>query len=299
MSTSLMGRRTFLRRTATVSAGAALLAGLVPAARADAAAPKGLRMATQWGMLPEALSMQERCALAKTVGFSGIETSPMDDLDAARALGEAARAAGVPVHSVVYGGWDSPFSSPDDAVIAKGLAGMRKALRTAKAAGAGAVLLVPAVVNEQTRYVDAYERSQRHIRTLIPDAKEHNVVIAVENVWNNFLLSPLEFARYVDEFDSPFVKAYFDVGNVVAFGWPQDWIRTLGPRIVRVHLKDFKREGRAWVNLGDGDVNWPEVRRALDEVEYSGYATAEMPAGDEAYLRDLAGRMGRLLAPVA
>lgn len=101
------------------------------------------------------------------------------------------------------------------------------------------------------------------------------------------------------EFESPFVRAYFDVGNVVFYGYPQDWIRTLGARIARVHLKDFQLDrpnGRfAWKNLGEGDVDWPAVSAALADVGYRGYVTTEVPGGDAAYLRDLAGRIDRLL----
>jgi len=126
------------------------------------------------------------------------------------------------------------------------------------------------------------------------------VIVAVEEVWNKFLLSPLEFARYVDELDSPWVKAYFDVGNVVFYGYPQDWIRSLGTRIAKVHLKDFHLDrpgGRfAWTNIGDGDIDWGDVRRAFDEVGYRGYFTTEVAGGDAAYLKDLAGRVDRFLA---
>ena len=138
----------------------------------------------------------------------------------------------------------------------------------------------------------------RHER-LLPVATQLKVTIAVEEVWNKFLLSPLEFARYVDESDSPFVRAYFDVGNIVFYGYPQDWIRTLGPRIARVHLKDFQLDrpnGRfAWKNLGEGDVDWPAVSAALGETGYRGYVTTEVSGGDAVYLRDLAGRIDRLL----
>ena len=126
------------------------------------------------------------------------------------------------------------------------------------------------------------------------------MVIAVEEVWNKFLLSPLEFARYVDEFDSPRLKAYFDVGNVVFYGFPQDWIRVLGPRIVKVHLKDFQLDrpnGRfSWRNLGEGDIDWTAVRRALTDVGYAGYVTTEVAGGDASYLKDLARRVDRFLA---
>ena len=126
------------------------------------------------------------------------------------------------------------------------------------------------------------------------------VIIAVEEVWNRFLLSPLEFARYVDEFDSPWLKAYFDVGNVVIYAFPQDWIRTLGSRIAKIHLKDFnfdRPNGRfTWKPIGEGDIDWPEVRRALGEVHYGGYVTTEVSAGDAAYLKDVASRVDRFLA---
>ena len=161
--------------------------------------------------------------------------------------------------------WEYPLSSPDPEVVRKSLDGMRTLLHNARLWGASAVLLVPAVVNESTSYQAAWERSQKQIRTLIPLAEQLGVVIAIEEVWNKFLLSPLEFAGYIDQFRSPWVKAWFDVGNVVLYGYPQDWIRTLGKRIVEVHLKDFKRTGNCykWVNVGDGDVNWAEVRKAL------------------------------------
>ena len=127
------------------------------------------------------------------------------------------------------------------------------------------------------------------------------MVIAVEEVWNKFLLSPLEFARYVDEFHSPWVRAYFDVGNVVLFGYPQDWIRTLGKRIVKIHLKDFKM-GKGWnpitsqfVNLGEGDIDWAAVRAALAEIGYAGVVTAELDDGDLPYLTDVRKRVERLV----
>ena len=247
-------------------------------------------------MLPKNLSDPDKFKLVKECGFEGIEGSPMEDLNAAHQFGRLARQAGVPIHSIVYGGWGAPFSDPDPKVIEKGLAGMETALRSAKALGAETVLLVPAIVTETVGYGDAYKRSQEHIRKLLPLAEQLGVVIAVENVWNKFLLSPLEFARYVDEFESPWLKAYFDVGNVIIYGYAQDWIRTLGNRIVKIHLKDFKRKGYQWTNLLEGDANWKQVRRALDEVGYDGFLTTELHGGDKAYLTDLSKRIDRILA---
>ena len=197
--------------------------------------------------------------------------------------------------------WRLPLSSADPDVVSRSVQGMETSLRNAALWGADTVLLVPAVVDAATPYRQAYERSQRVIRErLLPMARDLKVIIAVEEVWNKFLLSPMEFARYVDEFDSPWLKAYFDVGNVVLYAFPQDWIRTLGSRIVKIHLKDFnfdRRNGRfTWKNIGEGDIDWPEVRRALNDIGYRGYVTTEVNAGDAAYLKDVAGRVDRFLA---
>jgi L-ribulose-5-phosphate 3-epimerase len=132
-------------------------------------------------------------------------------------------------------------------------------------------------------------------------AEKLKVVIAVEEVWNKFLLSPLEFARYVDEFNSPWIRAYFDVGNVVLYGYPQDWIRTLGKRIVKLHFKDFRfpnRKTAEWVNLKEGEIDWKDVRAALAEIGFQGTATTEIAAGDEAYLRDVVKRFDSILEGV-
>ncbi len=294
MKENNLGRRSFLKYTAAVTAGTALLGRPMPAKAGQKGA--GLRKSLQLGMLPKQLSDADKFKLARKCGYEGIEGNPMSDLDAAKQRGKLASEAGVPIHSIVYGGWGAPFSDPRPEVIKRGLAGMETALRSAKALGAGVVLLVPAIVTEKVGYGDAYKRSQEHIRKLLPLAKELNVIIAVENVWNKFLLSPLEFARYVDEFDSPWLKAYFDVGNVIIYGYAQDWLRTLGKRIVKIHLKDFKRKGYEWKTLLEGDVNWLEVRRALNEIGYNDFLTTELGGGDEAYLTDLSERIDKIIA---
>lgn len=294
MKDNTIERRGFLKYAATATVATGLL-GRPIAAQASNKNTK-MRKALQFGMLPKNLSNADKFKLTKECGFEGIEGSPMEDLTAAEEMGKMARDAGVPIHSIVYGGWGAPFSDPDPKVIEKGLAGMETALRSAKALGAETVLLVPAIVNENVGYGEAYKRSQENIRKLLPLAEQLGIVIAVENVWNKFLLSPLEFARYVDEFESPWLKAYFDVGNVILFGYSQDWIRTLGKRIVKIHLKDFKRKGYQWTNLLEGDVNFKQVRLALQEVGYDGFLTTELGGGDKAYLTDLSERIDRILA---
>ena len=294
MKPAITRRRDFLKSMAAVAATGALLSDPAPAGAQTN--PSGLRKSIQYTMLPKALSDPEKFALAKRCGFEGVEARPVADLAAARQLGADSRQAGTPIHSVTYGGWGAPLSDPRPDVVAKGTAGVETALRSAKAMGADVVLLVPAVVSETVSYGQAYENSQKNIRKLLPLAAELKVTIAVENVWNKFLLSPLEFARYVDEFDHPRLKAYFDIGNVILFGFSQDWIRTLGKRIARIHLKDFKRQGYKWTNLLEGDVNWPQVRKALAEIGYKGHLTTELRAGDETYLTDLAQRIDKIIA---
>ena len=293
-------RRDFLK--ASVAAGAAPWAALSYGPGVASASPSPasnhMRKALQISMLPKQLSYAERFKLVREVGFEAVEGQTVSDEHEAQEIKRAADDAKVTIHSVMnMAHWENPLSSSNPAVVEKSLNGMRTSLRNAKLWGAETVLLVPAVVNPQTSYREAWTRSQKQIRKLIPLAEELKVIIAIEEVWNKFLLSPLEFPKYVDEFESPWVKAYFDVGNVVLYGYPQDWIRNLGKRIAKVHLKDFKRleDGYRWVNLGEGDIDWPAVRQAFADVGYTGYATTELEGGDEAYLRDVGQRVDRLV----
>src|SRR5688572_11375693 len=299
-------RRRFLQ---TLTAALAIAPGLGTAQQKPPAGgkpsppnPVTLRKSTLISMLPRQLSYAERFAIGKEAGFEAVEMQTIAADAEAAEIKEASAKSGLKIHSVMNSDhWRLPVSSGDPEVVAKSVTGMETSIKNAKLWGADAVLLVPAVVDAKTSYRDAWTRSQRVIRErLLPLAREQKIIIAVEEVWNKFLQSPLEFARYVDEFESPWVKAYFDVGNVVINGFPQDWIRTLGSRIVRLHLKDFRAARRdqpyQWVNIGEGDIDWPEVRRALAEIGYSGYATTEINGGDLAYLKDVSARVDRFIA---
>ncbi|MCS7066570.1 MAG: sugar phosphate isomerase/epimerase, partial [Fimbriimonadales bacterium] len=135
------------------------------------------------------------------------------------------------------------------------------------------------VVTPDVPYDVAYARAQDALKRLAPEAEQRRVYIAVENVWNRFLLSPLEMARFIDEIGSEWVSVYFDAGNVLAFGYPQHWIRILGKRIKRVHVKDFRTDIgniQGFCNPLQGDLPWMEVRAALESVGYEGYITAEV-----------------------
>jgi hexulose-6-phosphate isomerase len=151
----------------------------------------------------------------------------------------------------------------------------------------------------------AYTRFQAENLKVIPLAEELGVKTAGEDVWNQFLLSPLEAARYVDEFKSRAVGWHFDVGNIINYGWPEQWIRILGPRIQKFHIKEFSRKKRdaegLWkgfdVKLLEGDDNWPAVMKAVDDIGYHGWVMTEQPGGDTPEgLKDLADRLGRILA---
>ena len=288
-------RRAFLESAAALGAMAALRPR-------TAAAAGGMKKAVYISMLPKELPYPQRFQLAKDVGFEGIEIGTIADPAVAAEIKEASAKTGLVIHSVMNADhWKYPLSSADPEVVAKSVAGMETSLRNAKLWGCDSVLLVPAVVNPETSYKDAWTRSQKVVKErILPLAQELKVVIGMEEVWNKFLLSPLEMARYVDEFASPWVKAYLDVGNMLFYGYPQDWIRTLGKRIHRVHIKDFKVDrGKGqffWKNIGEGDVDWPEVRKALGEVGYDGWVTTEIEGGDAAYLKDVVARFDRFLA---
>jgi len=201
--------------------------------------------------------------------------------------------------------WKSPVSDPSPAVRETGLKGLEQALHDAKAYGASSVLFVPAVVNQDVSYDSAYQRSQEQIRKMLPLAGELGVKIAIENVWNHFLMSPLEAARYIDEFQSPAIGWHLDVGNVVTFGWPEQWIRILNKRILKLHIKEYsvKKAAKTGPSSGfearflEGDNNWPEIMKALDETGYHGWGIAEQRGADSREgLQDLSQRMDRIFA---
>lgn len=248
---------------------------------------------------PRTLSTLEKFQIAKEAGFEEIECPTTPEKDKAEEILAASKKTGVRIHSIMNSDhWRYPLSSADPATVEKCMEGMRTSMHNAKLWGAETVLLVPAVVNPETSYSDAWTRSQKKIRELIPLAKELKVIIAVEEVWNKFLLSPIEFGKYVDDFNSEWVKAYFDVGNVAFYGYPHDWIRTLGKRIVKLHFKDFshRKSVTAFPQLGEGDIDFPAIHKALADIGYKGSATLEVSGGDLNHLKDINQRFERILS---
>ena len=309
-----MSRRKFLAAAKSATLGAALAASSVrcnrpagwpsgPTQASSGNAPR-LKKALLYSMLPKSMTVTDKFKLAADLGFQGVEVPATGDEKTVEAMRIAADKAGIRIHSVMNSqSWSYPLSSSDPETVMKGLDLLRRSLHNAKALGADTVLLVPAVVTPDVRYQEAWQRSQREIRKMLPLARELDVVIAIENVGNRFLLSPLEFARYIDEINDPYLQAYFDIGNsLMLWGYPQDWILTLGQRIRKFHLKDCDLAKKRFVLLREGDVNWPAVRAAIDRISFSGFLTVEpnykspeLERGDRAYLAEIAKRVDLIL----
>jgi hexulose-6-phosphate isomerase len=297
-----MTRKTFLQ-TGAATMAAMLMPSLARAVEDVPPKKRALKKAVNLGMVKaDGASVADRFQMIRDAGFEGVELNrpdaiPLDELV------KASASTKLPIAGVIDTvHWGKPLSSPDAKVREQGFNGLKLALQEAGELGCERLLLVPAVVNKDVSYADAYTRAQDLIKQAVPFAEKAKCRIAIENVWNNFLLSPLEAARFVDEIGSPWVGWHFDIGNVVTYGWPEQWIRILGPRVLNLHIKEFSRKKRdaegLWkgfnVELGEGDVDWPAVMRALDEIGYQGWGILEVPGGDAARLKFLAERTDQL-----
>ncbi len=256
-----------------------------------------------WGCVQVEGSAADKCKAIKAAGYDGAELySRMDKNEMIAAM----KNNGLTVSSVCCSKhWSNPISHPDAAVRQVGIDDAITALEDAKAYGTDVVLLVPGVVNETVGYDECWNRSTESIKKMLPVAEKLKVKICVENVWNNFLLSPLEACRFVDQFNSPYVGFYFDCGNILAYGWPEQWIRILGNRIGRIHIKDYsKREadkkgpGEGFnIKLTDGDVNWAKVLAEARKSYHGSWLTTEQGSSDSLdELKDLGKRFDKLLA---
>lgn len=233
--------------------------------------------------------------LAARAGFEGIElsldeTGPVSLESSDQQLREifmAAQDEGIKIHSVASGlYWKYSFTSNDKNERKKAAKIAVRQLETAKILGADSVLIVPGAVavdfiadREIIQYDVAYDRALRAFIDLKPFSESLKINIGIENVWNHFLLSPLELRDFIDIVDSSYIGSYLDVGNIISSGFPEHWIRILGKRIKKVHFKDYKKNPgglNCFVDLLSGDVNWPEVMSAFKEISYDGWCTAEM-----------------------
>lgn len=236
-----------------------------------------MKKAICYGSICPKLSHRERLQLAADAGLDGIEVGQIATQAEAEQIAGIAQEVGIEIHSVMAGThWQLPLSSTDEEVREKGVEGIKQALRVAQWVGASAVLVVPAVVTENVSYAAAMELSRKSLWEILPTAEQLGIPMALENVWNKFLLSPLEFRDYIDSFEHDLIRAYFDVGNILLYGFPHQWIDILGERIVKVHVKDFDTNTRQFVGLLQGNVDYPRVMNALRGQGYDGYITAEL-----------------------
>ncbi len=284
-------------QAALAGAAWAGVAGGIASAWADEK-KHSLKKAVKYGMIKvPGASIAAKFALVKSLGFEGVEFDSPSNIDRDEAL-RAQDKTGIKIHGVIDSvHWQIRLSDPDGAVRAKGVEALRTAIGDAKFYGADTVLLVPGKVSnpETENYNQCYSRSQEEIRKVIAQANDAGVKIAIEVVWNDFITKPEQLVQYVDDFNSPAVGAYFDCSNMLKYGVPAaTWIRTLGKRMLKFDFKGYSHKNK-WVPIGEGDEDWPEVLRALDDVGYHGWATSEVAGGGEVELRDIAQRMNRVL----
>jgi L-ribulose-5-phosphate 3-epimerase len=301
MKKNRLTRREFLDAAGRAAVVAPLAMGgvefLAGTSRADDKARPKLRKAVKYGMIRIKGSIEDKFALIKSLGFEGVEFDSPSSIDRDEAV-RARDKTGIVIHGVIDSvHWRVRLSDPSAAVRAKAVEALGTALEDAKYYGATTVLIVPGkVTNPKTEnYEQVYARSQEGIRQVLPLAEKLGVKIAVEVVWNDFITKPEQMVQYVDDFKSPYVGTYFDVSNMVKYGRPSaEWIRILGKRMLKFDFKGYSR-AKGWVPIGEGDEGWPDVLKALDEVGYHGWATAEVAGGGEKELRDVAERMNRVL----
>lgn len=316
-----MNKREFIK-SAAVIAGTVAVAPLPAAVKSNLPnpAPSGkeranksgetgqkatLKKSLGFGMIREDLPLADKFKLVVDLGFHGVELNAPVDIPMAELL-SAKEKSGIELPTVVNKDhWRSPLSDPDPAVRKKCIESIALSLKQVKELGGDTVLVVPGVVNEKVSYEQAYINAMQSIRELIPYAEETGMQIGLENVWSNFLISPIEAKRYVDEINHPLVGWYFDVGNILRYGWPEHWIRTLNRRIIKLHAKEYSREIMNTKGLGEGfnvdllqgDCNWPVVMQALREVNHTGgWLTAEVPGGDRNHLKKISEQMDQIIS---
>ena len=288
-----MNRRSFLQTTAT---GLAALATKPAWSSASMRKPQ-LKKAVKYGMIRINGSIADKFNLIKSLGFQGVEMDSPSNVNKEEAV-KARDQTGIVIHGVVDSiHWNVRLSDPDPAVRAKGLEGLKTALQDCSLYGGDTALLVPGAVRdkEKENFEQVWSRSQGEIRTVLPMAERLRVKIAIEVVWNDFITTPEQLIKYVDDFGSPMVGAYFDCSNMIKYGVPSaEWIRKLGKRMLKFDFKGYSKT-KKWVPIGEGDEDWPEILKALEEVGYNGWATSEVAGGGEKELKDVAARMNKCL----
>ncbi len=301
-----LGRRQFICASAAGAASALGMANLsARPLQASTGEHRGrIYKSVKFGMVRGKLSIQQKFEMLKELGYDGVELNSPGGCNKKAALA-ASQAVGLPIHGAVDSiHWGTRLSDPNPAVREKGRAGLETAVRDTHLVGGSSVLLVPGRVGnkEKENQEQVWERSIEQIRKVLPLSSRLGIHILIENVWNGFCYvhggpdnqTADKLAEYLDAINSPWVGSYFDIGNHQKYGKPADWIRTLGRRIVKLDVKGWGKKN-GFCKIGDGDVDWADVRKALKEIGFSGWATAEVGGGGKERLKEIAERMDRAL----
>ena len=298
-----MNRREF----AAVAAGAAL------AGRAGLAQSPQFKKSICVGVFPRGTPLVESFKRAKSAGFDGLEIPvggeiKLESTDAeVKTIAQAARDSGI----MIVSAWASQalgenwLNNPDPAVRQKGVDGVKRTMEIARMLDCDAMLMVTGRLGSGVRFLvnydDSWNRVTAEMQKLVPFASQAKVTMTPENVWNKWLVSSRDMRDFVDQFKSPWVGAHFDVGNIVQYGYPEDWIEVLGARIKRIHLKDYKMAAGAgqgrFVGLMEGDVNWKGVMAALVKAGYRGWLSPEYgPDPNDSDLKKMSETVDKIIA---
>lgn len=303
-SLSPLSRRRWLQGTAALCAGAPLLGAAGSSLAMGLPQPESLKgrlyKTLKIGMVRVEGSLVEKFAACKEAGFDGIELdAPGLDVEEVK---QAIRQTGLPVDGTVCSAhWQVRHTDPDPEVRKQALENLKNAIRQTHEIGGNTVLLVVGHGKDGPEE-EIWPRSVENIDKAVPLAAELGVYIAIENVWNHFLYNHEgdhtqtadKFVKYVDEFQSPWVGMQFDIGNHWKYGSMGDWIRQLGKRVVKLDVKGFSRAQDTFTKIGEGDIDWADVRKALQEIRYAGWAAAEVRGGDLDRLKEISANMDRV-----
>ena len=292
-------RRQFMQTTSALLACAPF--ATQAAVASDNESTRRIYKSLKIGMVRVPGSLSDKLQVAKDAGFDGIElNAPGPSVDEVK---KAIAESGLPVDGTVCSShWEIRHTSPDAETRAKALADLKQAIRDTHGFGGSSVLLVVGHGKDGPEE-EIWPRSIENIAKALPLAAELGVYIVVENVWNHFLYdheggadqTADKFIKYVDELNSPWVGMQFDIGNHWKYGSMGDWIRALGRRVVKLDIKGFSRKEDKFVKIDGGDIDWADVRKALDEIEFTGWAAAEVAGGGPEELREIAQQMDRVL----
>lgn len=305
-----MNRRDFVKgsalATAAIMSGASALAqGTLFGKGNNQEEGKPIRKGINLGLIQDGKTVLEKMQIAKDAGIDGLEFgAPMGDAELKEIIA-AKEATGMVTAGIMFGGnWSKNLTDSNLDTRKEAISLITKALEQGRELQAPHVLVVPGVVNAGMEYELAWKNSLEGFRALVPVAEANKVKIGVENVWNNFILSPVEMAYYIDLINSPWIGCFFDIGNILRYGWPAHWIHTLNRRIVNLHIKGYNSKlansKGVWSGFNvkmtdEGDFNWAPVAQAIKDIHFKGWLIAEVGGGNTDRIKDISNRLDKMV----